>query len=92
MVYLLHFERAYKHARHYLGFVNGAESLEQRLKRHRRGDGAKLVKAVVQAGIGFELARVWPDGDRHLERQLKNRKESPRLCPICSKCRKVVKP
>ena len=31
-IYLLHFARPYKHARHYLGF---AEDLERRLKNQR---------------------------------------------------------
>lgn len=83
MVYLLHFDTPYRHARHYVGFVNGAETLEGRLERHRRGDGARLIQVITRAGIGFRLARVWPDGDRNFERRLKNQKNSPRLCPIC---------
>jgi predicted GIY-YIG superfamily endonuclease len=79
-VYLLHFERPYKHARHYLGF---AEDLERRLELHRAGRGARLMEVVVAAGIGFELVRTW-EGDRTLERLLKNRHNAPaRLCPLC---------
>jgi hypothetical protein len=63
-VYLLHFERPYRHARHYLGF---AEDLERRLELHRAGRGARLVDVVVAAGIGFQLVRTW-EGDRTLER------------------------
>ena len=78
--YLLHFERPYKHARHYLGF---AEDLERRLELHRAGRGARLVEVVVAAGIGFRLVRTW-EGDRTLERILKNRHNAPaRLCPLC---------
>jgi predicted GIY-YIG superfamily endonuclease len=78
--YLLHFERPYKHARHYLGF---AEDLERRLELHRAGRGARLVEVVVAAGIGFQLVRTW-DGDGTLERALKNRHNAPaRLCPLC---------
>jgi hypothetical protein len=54
-VYLLHFERPYKHARHYLGF---AQDLERRLELHRAGRGARLVEVIAQAGIGFQLART----------------------------------
>ena len=79
-IYLLHFARPYKHARHYLGF---AENLEQRLAQHRAGRGARLVQVVLGAGIGFEVARTW-DGDRRLERRLKNQRNAPaRLCPMC---------
>jgi hypothetical protein len=35
-----------------------------------------------QAGIGVDLVRTWP-GDRSLERRLKRRHNSPRLCPLC---------
>jgi predicted GIY-YIG superfamily endonuclease len=79
-IYLLHFARPYRHARHYLGF---AEDLEQRLAQHRAGRGARLVQVVLGAGIGFEVARTWK-GDRRLERRLKNQRNAPaRLCPIC---------
>jgi predicted GIY-YIG superfamily endonuclease len=80
MVYLLHFERPYFHARHYIGFTN--DRIEQRLEEHKKGDGARLMQVITQAGIGFEVARTW-EGDRSLERQLKNRKNAARLCPIC---------
>ena len=80
-VYLLHFERRYAHARHYLGF---AENREARLAQHRRGAGARLMQVIVQAGIGWRLVRTWKEGDRTLERRLKRRHNGPRLCPICS--------
>lgn len=79
MVYLLHFDKPYKHARHYLG---STDNLEERLARHLAGNGARLVEVITQAGIGFVVARTWVGG-RELERQLKRRKEGPRLCPIC---------
>ncbi len=83
MVYLLHFDKPYCHARHYLGYVKAEEGLDARVKRHKRGGGSKLIKAIVQAGIGFTVVRVWPDGSQELERRLKNQKHTPRLCPIC---------
>jgi len=79
-VYLLHFDKRYKHAGHYLGF---AEDVEARIARHRAGNGARLVEVITQAGIGFTVARVWPAGNRAFERKLHRRKASPRLCPIC---------
>jgi predicted GIY-YIG superfamily endonuclease len=78
-VYLLHFERPYRHARHYLGY---AADLDMRLARHRAGRGARLVEVITEAGISFTLARTW-EGDRTMERRLKNRHASPRLCPLC---------
>lgn len=83
VVYLLHFERPLcpgRHtAQHYLGW---ALDLDVRLAAHRAGRGARLTQIAVERGIGFEVVRTWP-GDRTLERKLKNRKESPRFCPLC---------
>lgn len=84
MVYLLHFEKAYKHANHYIGFAENQGTLERRLEHHRRGTGSRLMAAVSIAGIGFVLARTWEDGDRNFERRLKNLKNSRGLCPICT--------
>src|SRR5918999_6618796 len=82
VVYLLHFTRPYKHARHYMGWVHGSGFLAARLAEHTAGRGARLVQVVIEAGIGFELARLWP-GDRALERTLKGRRMAPRYCLIC---------
>jgi len=79
MVYLLHFDRPYRHARHYLGY---AADLDARLKRHKAGNGARLLQVVMDTGISWVLARTWPGG-RDVERKLKRQKNSPRLCPIC---------
>ena len=79
-VYLLHFSPSYKHAGHYLGY---ADNIERRLAEHRNGTGARLTQVAVQAGCQLHLARVWADGDRTLERKLKNRHEGPALCPLC---------
>lgn len=83
MVYLLHFDRPYKHARHYLGF---AENLERRLAEHRRADPGcyhRLMIVIHAAGIGFTLARTW-NGGRELERRLKRHGGATRLCPLCT--------
>jgi len=78
-VYLLHFARPYRHARHYLGY---AEDLERRLARHRAGTGARLLEVISEAGITWRLVRTW-SGSRTLERQLKGRHSGVRLCPLC---------
>ncbi len=49
---------------------------------HTEGRGARLVEVIIDAGIGFTLARTW-QGDRGLERALKRRRMAPRYCPIC---------
>lgn len=79
LVYLIHFDRPLHHARHYLGWTS---DLVQRRKTHEKGLGAKLMKAVAENEIGFEIVRTW-HGDRHLERKLKKRKDARSLCPLC---------
>ncbi len=80
VVYLIHLSRAYRHARHYLGWT---QNLEQRLAEHRAGRGSPLLAAAVADGIELELAATW-SGDRYDERRRHRMKNSPaRLCPIC---------
>lgn len=93
--YLLHFERPISPkstCQHYIGFAN---NLEARVSYHRKGrSGVRLLEVAHERGIGFEVARVWEDGSKQLERQLKNRKNAPQLCPICQKelAEKLVTP
>ncbi len=90
MVYLIHFDRKFSHAQHYIGFVDGGEDrLFSRLEYHRTGKGSKLLKAVSLAGITFNVVRTWIDGDRNFERSLKNKKNAKKLCPICNAKLKV---
>jgi predicted GIY-YIG superfamily endonuclease len=78
-VYLLHFNEPYHHARHYLG---SASDLDERLRQHEAGTGARLTQVIREHDIGFTLARTW-DGGRNEERKLKRWHNSPKLCPIC---------
>jgi predicted GIY-YIG superfamily endonuclease len=78
-IYLIHFERSYHHARHYLGWTGNVSA---RLVRHRNGQGSPLLRVVTSAGIEWELVRLW-QGDRSIERKLKKRKRSSGLCPVC---------
>ena len=79
-VYLIHFNRAYRHAKHYLGY---SENLDKRICDHLAGMGARLMEVITEAKIEWKVVRTWK-GDRKLERRLKNRKEAPALCPVCS--------
>lgn len=80
-VYLVHFAQPFSHARHYLGWTAGP--VEDRVRRHREGKGAKLLKAVTEAGIAWEVVATFPNVDRHFERRLKNRNGHSRFCPRC---------
>ncbi len=79
VVYLLHFDRPYRHASHYTGWTT---SLLDRLQAHADGRGARLMAVITNAGIGFTLARTWP-GTRSRERALKRQGGASRRCPIC---------
>ena len=83
MVYLIHFERALHHARHYLGYC-GPGRLDDRMDAHRHGQGARLLAARNRAEIAYEVARVWAHGDRAFERALKRRGYAPRIRPLCA--------
>lgn len=79
-VYLLHFEPAYRTARHYLGFTSGA--VGDRIRRHIEGKGSPLVAAASAAGSAIYLGRTWRGG-RDLEAALKRRKNAAKLCLVC---------
>ncbi len=79
-IYMLHFDRPYRHARHYTGWT---DNLSQRLACHAQGHGARLLAVIRQAGIGFALART-VTGDRFKERAIKNAGGAVRYCPICT--------
>lgn len=88
VVYLIHFDQPYYHARHYLGTTS---DLATRLQQHaagRRYGGARLMEVIIQAGITWRVACTWAGG-RALERQLKSWCNSSRLCPICKAERMV---
>ncbi len=85
-VYLLHFDKRIGdlnnprgQAQHYIGY---AENVPARMKRHREGNGAKIMAFLAREGIGFTLVRVWI-GDKDLEKRLKRQHNARRFCPIC---------
>lgn len=85
-VYLLHFDRPFRHAKHYLGFAED-DRLHERIDTHynaRIGDNHhhRLIQHVRAAGISFTLARIWWGADRSKERRMKNRGHTAR-CPVC---------
>jgi hypothetical protein len=87
-VYLVHFDKPFKHAKHYLGFCDDEHrdtdlAVKTRIEYHRNKRGSKLLAAVVDNGIGFEVVRVWPKASRTFERKLKSH-SSTRYCPVCN--------
>jgi predicted GIY-YIG superfamily endonuclease len=94
VIYLLHFDAARHHARHYLG---STDALEDRLRRHANAQGAKLTQALARDGEHWTLAAVFaPNATttaslRTLERRAKRRHNGAEYCPICNQ-RNAVPP
>jgi predicted GIY-YIG superfamily endonuclease len=80
IIYLLHFDQPYKHARHYTGWT---EDLLDRLDQHAAGHGARLIAVITHAGIGFTLVRT-REGTRRTERAIKHAGGAVRYCPACT--------
>lgn len=81
MVYLIHFEQKLHHAQHYIGFVEG--DLGGRIALHKKGRGAKLLAALNEVGIAWQVVRVWRGAYRCFECKLKNYKKARCFCPVC---------
>jgi predicted GIY-YIG superfamily endonuclease len=79
VIYMLHFDQPYRHARHYVGWT---EDLLDRLEAHATGHGARLIAVIWAAGIGFSAVRIC-EGTRHTERAIKNSGGATRYCPAC---------
>lgn len=92
VVYLIHFAQPFGECRHYIGF---ARSLSDRLREHVNGTAKSsvLMRLVYDAGIQWELARVWENASTRDEYRLKNWGGAARsLCPICMDARKRANP
>lgn len=81
VLYLLHFDPPYRHARHYLGYSDRRDPFS-RIAQHLAGRGSPLVAAALAAGCRVLVADWWP-GDRTRERLLKRRAHVPAWCPLC---------
>lgn len=82
-VYLLHFSApvSTRHTcQHYVGYT---DDLPRRIQAHQHGNAARLTQVAHDRGLTFQVVRVW-QGSRELERRLKDRKNAPRLCPVCN--------
>lgn len=81
MIYVIHFDQPLAHANHYIGYCEDGR-LDERIARHRAGNGAKILAALNRLDITYRIVHTLP-GTRDDERRIKNRKNAKRLCPIC---------
>lgn len=79
MIYILKFSIPLGNERHQAQFYLGyAEDVDSRVEEHRKGQGATITRRAVERGAELEVVMVI-EGDRKLERKLKNRKSHKRV-------------
>ena len=89
IVYLIHAEHGLhvtgnRYAQHYIGYSSDMIMFYARMAHHRDGSGARLIRAFNESQIAWTPVRIWEEGTRTFERYLKNRRNHPRLCPVCA--------
>lgn len=88
MVYLIHLSQPLRRksggSQHYIGFSPNAQTFGERIRQHCQGKGARFTQVAVERGIDLEFVRLWHEGDRQFERQLKRQKNARRYCPLCN--------
>lgn len=88
-VYLIHFDKPYKHARHYIGFTT---QIADRMNTHVTAGtrSAKLMQVITAAGITWQIAKLWSDKTRAFERQLKKWHGAVKFCPLCKAAKQKI--
>jgi len=86
-IYILHFNKPYWHnAKHYVGYTKF--TAEERIAKHRNGNGSLLVSYALKHRCDFELSHDetfdTTQEARYRERQLKREGHLSRHCSICS--------
>jgi hypothetical protein len=61
-----------------------AAGLALRVAAHRAGRGSRLMAVVADAGIEFQVARIWPGATKAHETALKDLNNRRKLCPLCT--------
>lgn len=83
-IYILHFHTPLSHAEHYAG---SCVDLKRRLTQHATGAGSRICRELLDRKIPWTLgalAQVNHAKLRQIERHLKEIKNTPRYCEICS--------
>lgn len=85
-LYILHLNgKIANHAQHYVGYTT--LGVEARVKRHRNGDGARMIAHALKIGIDFQIGHVehfaTAEEARWREVRLKSEKNLRRHCEIC---------
>lgn len=81
-IYVLHFDRKFHHTLHYIGWTE-RDRIEDRLREHSNGSGARILDGLRLAEIGYRLACTFV-GTRRDERRMKRQRNHKRFCKVCS--------
>lgn len=84
-VYVIHFDPAVSHARHYTGI---ARNTDTRLKHHKQGRGSKLCHVAHKRGVELTMQSIeaYPaySEAKAREKYLKTvTKNAKKYCPLC---------
>jgi predicted GIY-YIG superfamily endonuclease len=85
-LYILHLNgKIANHAQHYVGYTT--LGVNERIKRHRSGDGAKMIAHALRIGLDFQIGHLehfaTAEEARYREIRLKREKNLARHCDIC---------
>lgn len=80
-VYIIHFDKKYKHCQHYIGFTT--IGVKNRIAKHKAGNGAALLRALNTHGVSYNVSVIFPNVPQEFEFKLKSWKNSKKICPIC---------
>lgn len=84
MVYLLHFEPAYKRARHYIGAATSPFITSALARGEVPIINVPLLAAARAAGVTFTVERLWTGNERQRE-ELRAQKSAKQFCSTCQR-------
>lgn len=61
-----------------------AAGIALRIAGHRAGRGSRLMAVIAEAGIEFQVTRVWASATEAHEKALKDLNNRRKLCPACT--------
>jgi predicted GIY-YIG superfamily endonuclease len=80
-VYVIHLDRPMGGSSHYTGFTQDRDTLENRIRSHRGGTGAKFLADANRLGIGWKVVRLFKVAVFKDEKRVK--RVAKFLCPVC---------
>lgn len=84
MVYLLHFEPAYKRARHYIGATSSPFIASALARGEVPTINVPLIVAARAACVTFTVERIWPGNERE-RAELRAQKSAKQFCSTCQR-------